>query len=446
MLDDILGDESLIQVANVATLPGIQKYSLAMPDIHEGYGFCIGGVAAMEHPNGVISPGGVGFDINCGVRLLKSEQNFKEIKPNLENLAVKLYGEIPSGVGRSGKLKLKEADLNEVLRKGAERMVELGYGEKEDLEFLESQGKLEDADASFVSSHAKNRGKDQLGTMGAGNHFIEVQKIIEIFNKKIAEIFGLFENQVVIMIHTGSRGLGHQIATDYVKIMLQNAEKYGIKLPDRQLAALPFNSIEGQKYFKAMKCGANFAWANRQVIAWEAGKAWNRIFGSKLKTVYDVAHNIAKVELFDFGDKSQIQNSKLLVHRKGATRAFPAGHPEIPEKYREAGQPVLIPGSMGTSSYVLVGVQKAMKDSFGSACHGAGRRMSRHAALRKVRGEELKTTLESQGIIVKSGSWRGLAEEAPLAYKDIDDVVDVVQKAGLAEKVAKLKPLAVIKG
>lgn len=460
MLGDILKDESLIQVVNVAVLPGIQKYSLAMPDIHEGYGFAIGGVAAMELPDGVISPGGVGFDINCGVRLLKTGKNADEVNKNLlENLASELFREIPSGVGRGGALKLKDADLDKVLEKGAERMIELEYGASEDLEFLESGGWLKEADPSLVSSHAKNRGQDQLGTMGAGNHFVEIQKVAEIFDEKIAGVFGLFKGQITIMIHTGSRGLGHQVATDYIKIMLQNLEKYGVRLPDSQLAALPFNSPEGQKYFKAMSCGANFAWANRQLITWEVRQVWKKILGNDdLKIIYDVAHNIAKVEKYNPDTANYIRMSRkekiihkdlsdyLLVHRKGATRAFPAGHPEIPEKYRSVGQPVLIPGSMGTASYVLVGTEKAMQETFGSSCHGAGRRMSRHAALKLVRGEELKEQLKSAGIIVKSGSSRGLAEEAPSAYKDVDNVVDIVNNAGIAKKIAKLQPLAAIKG
>ena len=445
MLDDILKDESLIQVVNVATLPGIQKYSLAMPDIHEGYGAPIGGVFAMDSKEGVISPGAIGYDQNCGVRLLKSKKTFDEVKKYSSQLASEIFKEVPSGVGKGGRLKLNNAELNKVLKEGAKRMVELNYGTSEDLEFLESQGELKSADANFVSERAKERGRDQLGTMGAGNHFVEIDRVEEIFNQKIAEIFGLFQNQITVMIHTGSRGLGHQNATDYIRLMLKKMPDYGIKLPDKELAALPFSSSQGQNFFKAMACGANFAWANRQLITWEVRLAWKNVFGNEdLKTVYDVGHNIAKLE--DYGVGSRSAADKLLVHRKGATRAFPAGHPEIPEKYREAGQPVLIPGSMGTSSYILVGTKKAREETFSSSCHGAGRRMSRHAALRQVKGGDLKKQLEARGIVVQSGSWRGLAEEAPIAYKNIDDVVQVVHNAGIAEKVAKLKPLAVIKG
>lgn len=442
MLEQILRDKSLEQVVNVATLPGIQKYSLAMPDIHEGYGAPIGGVFAVSVQDGVISPGAIGYDQNCGVRLLRSEKTIDEIQPRLDDLADGLNREIPSGVGKSGRMRLKNPDFDRVLKNGASRLVESGYGEEADLEFLESRGSLGAADPSLVSEHAKNRGRDQLGTMGAGNHFVEVQKVDEIFDKKVADIFGLFKNQVTIMIHTGSRGLGHQIATDYIKIMLKNLPKYGIELPDRQLAALPFHSSEGQNFFKAMSAGANFAWANRQLITWEVRRVWSGILGksgSSLSVVYDVAHNIAKLE-------EQENGKTLLVHRKGATRAFPAGHPEIPEKYKEAGQPVLIPGSMGTASYVLAGQKKAMEESFGSTCHGAGRKMSRHEALKMVKGEELKKQLEEKGIAVRGGSWRGLAEEAPLAYKNVDDVVEVVDAAGLAKKVARLKPVGVIKG
>lgn len=437
MLEDILEDESLIQAVNVAALAGIQKYSLAMPDIHEGYGFPIGGVAAIAIKTGVISPGGIGFDINCGVRLLKSEKTFSEVKDKLGELASEIYRQVPSGVGKGGRLKLKDKELDEVLKKGARKLVELGYGTGEDLEFLESQGELELGEPSLVSERAKHRGRDQLGTMGAGNHFVEVQRVDEILNKEIAETFGLFKNQITILIHTGSRGLGHQIAADYIKVMLKAMEKYDIKVPDRQLASAPFISLEGQNYFKAMACGANFAWANRQLISWEVREAWKKVLGPPaggLEVMYDVAHNIAKLE------------SSLLVHRKGATRAFPPNHLEIPEKYRPVGQPVIIPGSMGTASYVLAGGQGAMEQTFGSTCHGAGRRMSRTKAKREVRGSELKQELEKKGIVIRTDSISGLAEEAPSAYKDVEEVVEVVHNAGLAKKVARLKPLAVIKG
>ncbi len=444
MLEDALRDKSLYQLVNVATLPGIINYSLAMPDMHEGYGFPIGGVAAMDIKTGVISPGGVGYDINCGMRLLKSEYSEKEIKPHLEKLATEIQKEVPSGLGRGRQLKLDISSINKVLEGGAQRLVEQGYGEKEDLENCESNGKLSQADTSMVSDHAKNRGRDQVGTLGSGNHFLEIQKVDEVFNEKTAETFGLFKDQVVIMIHTGSRGLGHQIATDYIRIMMRAMDKYGIRLPDRELAACPINSSEGQRYFSAMACGANYAWANRQMIARFTRKAWQSVLGEKtspLTLLYDVAHNIAKIEKHVVDGKE----IEVCVHRKGATRAFPSEHSEIPGKYRLVGQPVLIPGSMGTASYVLVGTKEG-KEAWFSTCHGAGRAMSRHEAMRRASGQEVVNRLESKGIVIKCWSLRGIAEEAPMAYKNIDDVVEVVHNSGLSKKVVRLKPLAVIKG
>ena len=441
MLGEILRDRSIEQLINVATMPGIYKYALAMPDAHEGYGFPVGGVSAMDVKEGLISPGGIGYDINCGVRLLRSQLSFQDIKPKLEYLGQAIYKEVPSGVGRGGRLKLKNPELDRVLKSGAQELVKSGYGKPEDLLHLESGGALEGADPSLVSDHAKNRGQDQLGTMGAGNHFVEVGRVDEIFDDEAAKALGLFKDQVTVLIHTGSRGLGHQIATDYIRLMMKAMSKYGIKLPDRELAAAPFGSKEGQDYFKAMQCGANFAWSNRQLITWEVRKAWQDVFGAsgqELDVVYDVAHNIAKLEEYD--------GKKLVIHRKGATRAFPKGNPELAEDYRQIGQPVLIPGSMGTASYVLIGDEGSMKESFGSTCHGAGRRMSRTQAKKQVRGQELKQKLESEGIVINAGSWSGLAEEAPLAYKDVESVVDVVHSVGLAKKVARLKPVAVIKG
>ena len=444
MLEDVFRDRSLDQLLNIATLPGVVNYSLAMPDMHEGYGFPIGGVAAMDMKNGVISPGGVGYDINCGMRLLKSDYKEEEIKPHLGRLATEIQKEVPSGLGQGRQIKLDVSSINRILEKGAQRVVEQGYGEKEDLENCESNGKLSQADASLVSDHAKNRGKDQVGTLGSGNHFVEIQKVDEVFDEKTAEVFGLFKNQVVIMIHTGSRGLGHQVATDYIRIMMRAMDKYGIRLPDRELAACPIDSPEGQKYLSAMAAGANYAWANRQTITHFVRKAWESVLGEKaspLILLYDIAHNIAKIE------KHEVQGKilELCLHRKGATRAFPPGHPEIPLKYREIGQPVLIPGSMGTASYVLVGANTG-KDAFFSTNHGAGRTMSRHEAVRKVSGQNLLKELESKGIIVKCWNLRGIAEEAPIAYKDVDDVVEIVHNAGLSKKVVRLKPLAVIKG
>jgi tRNA-splicing ligase RtcB len=442
LLEDIFRDRSLEQLVNLTTLPGIKKYALAMPDCHEGYGSPIGGVAAIDAASGVISPGVCGYDINCGMKLLGSEILADEIKNNLGKLADEIYREVPSGLGVGRQMKLDMPSFDKILESGAERVVEQGYGEKEDLENCEANGRLAWADASAVSMQAKNRGRDQVGTLGSGNHFLEIQKVSEIFEKEAAKSFGLFENQVVVMIHTGSRGLGHQIATDYLRLMVKIMPKYGISLPDRELVAVPFKSSEGQRYFSAMACGANFAWVNRQMIAHFIRKAWNKILGKKsLKTVYDVAHNIIKLEKYDIGGKM----AEVLVHRKGATRAFPPQSPEIPGGYREAGQPVLIPGSMGTASYVLAGKAQA-EESFYSACHGAGRIMSRHAALKAISGKEVARQLEQKGIIMRSASLKGIAEEAPLAYKDVDKVVDIVHRAGLAKKAAKLVPMAVIKG
>lgn len=444
MLEDAFKDRSLEQLVNVAALPGIVNYSLAMPDMHEGYGFPIGGVAAMDVKEGVISPGGVGYDINCGMKLLKSDYEVKNIQPYLETLSSEIQKEVPSGLGRGGQIKLTIGQIDKILEGGAKRLVEQGYGEKEDLENCESGGSLDRADASFVFERAKIRGRDQVGTLGSGNHFLEIQKINEIFDEKTAQVFGLFKDQVVIMIHTGSRGLGHQIATDYIRIMMEAMPKYGIRLPDRELAACPISSPEGEKYFAAMSCGANYAWANRQMITNFIRKAWKSVLGEKASSLiplYDVAHNIAKIEKHVINDRE----IELCVHRKGATRAFPPGNQEIPEKYQEVGQPVLIPGSMGTASYVLVG-QREGKEAWHSTCHGAGRTMSRREATRRVSGQDVVKGLESKGIIVKCWSLRGIAEEAPMAYKDINSVVEVVGKAGLSKKVARLVPLAVIKG
>lgn len=441
MLDEILRDRSLEQLVNLTVLPGIYKYALVMPDAHEGYGSPIGGVAAILAEEGIISPGMSGYDINCGVRLLRSEKTYDEIKKYLENLGTAIFHEVPSGVGRGGRLRLTNQELDKVFLGGAKRMVEMGYGEKEDPEYLESHGRLENALPDKVSPTARLRGRDQLGTMGAGNHFVEIQRVDEILDKEAGRTLGLFENQVTIMIHTGSRGLGHQVATDYIRSSVRAMPKYGIELPDRELAGVPFNSPEGQDYFGAMAAAANFAWANRQLITWEVRRAWENVLGipgKELEIIYDVAHNIVKLEEYD--------NKNLIIHRKGATRSFGPGHPEIHELYRAVGQPVLIPGSMGTASYVLVGTNQAMEETFGSSCHGAGRRLSRHAAKRQVHGATLREQLEKQGIVVRAGSMSGLAEEAPVAYKDVEDVVDVVHQAGIAKKVARLKPLAVVKG
>lgn len=445
MLQQVIADRSLWQLANVATLPGIQKYAIAMPDIHEGYGFPIGGVAAMAiDEGGVISPGGIGYDINCGVRLLATDLQLKDVAQYLETLASQIYHTVPSGVGRSGPIKLTHKDLDRILENGAPRMVNLGYGDALDLEHCEAQGYLQDANASLVSDHAKDRGKDQLGTLGSGNHFLELQVVDYIFEEKIAQTFGLKLGHITAMIHCGSRGLGHQVCTDYVKLMLRAQNKYQIKLVDRQLACAPFLTQEGQDYFSAMKASANFAWANRHVIGHQIRESFQRVFGrtTPVRTVYDVAHNIGKIETHDIDG----QLKKLIVHRKGATRAFGPSLHDLPTKYMHTGQPVLIPGTMGTSSYVLVGAHHGMQHAFGSACHGAGRAMSRHAAKKIESGPQVRKKLLDQGILVFCDSNRGLSEEAPYAYKDVDEVINVVHGAELAYKVARLRPLAVIKG
>jgi len=430
MLDQILSDRSLEQLVNVATLPGIEGHAIAMPDIHEGYGFPIGGVAAFDLDRGIISPGGIGYDINCGVRLLATSQQFERLGEKIPALAREIYHRVPSGVGRGNRITFSRDQLEKVLREGAPCMVEFGYGEKDDLGRIESGGVLDVADPSKVSLQAKQRGMDQLGTMGAGNHFVEVDRVEKIFDREAAGRMGLFEGQVVIQLHTGSRGLGHQIATDYIRIMNRVMPTYGIAVPDRELGCVPFRSPEGQDYFSAMSAGANFAWANRQLITWEIRQAWEAVMDSDpLRVVYDVAHNIAKIETHEIDGRKR----QLLVHRKGATRAFP-------------GQPVIIPGSMGTASFVLEGDPASMHESFGSSCHGAGRRMSRTRAKHLVQGSSLKAELEEMGISVQAGSMSGLAEEAPEAYKDVADVVGTVAAAGIARKVAELRPVGIMKG
>jgi tRNA-splicing ligase RtcB len=431
MLEATFADRTIEQLVNVATLPGIQGAALAMPDAHEGYGFPIGGVAAIVWPDGVISPGGIGYDINCGVRLLKMEKSYDEIKPHLHKLAHSLARAIPSGVGRGGKINFSRGELADILRYGAPYLVKRGYGTADDLAHIESGGALEDANPEMVSEHALARGSDQVGTMGSGNHFVEVDVVDTLYDETIAKRFGLFSGQIVILIHTGSRGLGHQVATDYIRLMGSAMQKYGIVLPDRELACVPFSSKEGQHYFQAMNAAANFAFANRHMIAWHIQETIRREFGpsTKVETLYDVCHNIAKIEEYEINGIAK----KLIIHRKGATRAF-------------VDQPVLIPGSMGTASYVLAGTLEALKISFGSTCHGAGRAMSRHAAKRQIAGSVLLHDLEAKDICVEAGSMSGLAEEAPFAYKNVDDVVEVVANAGIAKKVARLRPCAVIKG
>ncbi|MFH1832123.1 MAG: RtcB family protein [bacterium] len=447
MLTDILADKTLAQLANITMLPGIIGTAQAMPDAHEGYGFPIGGVAATEFPSGVISPGGIGYDINCGVRLLRSNLNINDIKDKTELLAQKLYNWVPSGVGRGGSLKLSAKNLDAVLRTGINWPIKEGYGEQSDMHYTESFGCLSNADPDKVSKQAKERGYDQLGTLGSGNHFIEVDIIDEIYDEQAAGVFGLHKNQIVVLIHTGSRGLGHQIATDHIKIMTQIMQNYGITPPEKELTCVPFNSPEGKDYFDAMACGANYAWANRQMITWRVRQAFAEVFGkdntdANLSLLYDVAHNIAKIENHQINGKQKT----VIMHRKGATRAFGPGHPEIVEEYRATGQPVIIPGSMGTASYVLVGTQEGMNISFGSTCHGAGRRMSRTAAQKSINSYELKESLNKSGIQIQVESLKDLAEEAPQAYKNIDDVISVVQQAGIARPVARLRPCAVVKG
>ena len=445
MMEDVLNDKALWQLVNVATLPGIQRAAFAMPDIHQGYGFPIGGVAGTDvDAGGVISPGGIGYDINCGVRLLAADMTAQELEPHLQKLATRLFHKIPSGVGRGGKLNFDPKELDAILAKGAQRMLELGYGEMQDIELCEERGCMAVADPAMISDKAKKRGSDQLGTLGSGNHFLEVQAVNEIYDNEAAAAFGLKKDQVTIMIHCGSRGLGHQTCTDYVRSMMAKLPDWGYELPDRELIYVPFHSQEGMDYYKAMAAAANYAWANRHLIGHWVRQAWHDVVGDavKLSMVYDVSHNLGKVErhMVDGSEK------ELLVHRKGATRAFGPGLVEVPEKYRAVGQPVLIPGTMGTSSYVLVGTTHSMEVAFGSSCHGAGRRLSRTQAKKLVRGSQLREQLEKRGIIIRSDSDPGLAEEAPLAYKDVDNVVNVVQDAGLAKKVARVRPLAVIKG
>jgi tRNA-splicing ligase RtcB len=437
-------DQTMMQVANVATLPGLVGRSLAMPDAHQGYGFAIGGVAAADIETGVVSAGGVGFDINCGVRLLASDMSLDELKPKLDALLNQMFRDIPCGTGKKGVIgALSFDDLDRVLKNGAHWAVEKGYGTAADLEHIEETGRLPNADPAAVSDRAKQRGKDQLGTLGSGNHFAEVQYVVEVFDGEAAKAFGLWPHQAVVMIHSGSRGLGHQVCTDYLEVMQSAMKKYNIQIVDRQLACVPIKSPEGQNYLKAMAAAANFAFANRQMMTHWTREAFQRVLGrGNLKVVYDVCHNIAKEEVHLVDGKLR----KVLVHRKGATRAFPKHRPELPKDYYEVGQPVLIPGSMGTCSYVLVGTERAMEETFGSSCHGAGRAMSRHAAKKNITAEQLIKELKDKGIHVRGASKSGLTEEKPDAYKDVSQVVEVVHNAGIAKKVAKLVPVGVIKG
>jgi tRNA-splicing ligase RtcB len=447
LLEAVLGDKSLDQLVNTATLPGVVKYVLAMPDIHQGYGFPIGGVAATELPDGVISPGGVGYDINCGVRLLATHLVQEEVSAHLDVLATALYANCPSGVGKGGNVKLKHAELDQLMETGAEWALKRGFATDADLERTEEGGCLEGADAGKVSQRAKDRGLGQIGTLGAGNHFIEVDVVDRIFDQSAAQRFGLFQGQIAVQIHCGSRGLGHQVCSDYVNLFQKSIRRYGLKLRDRELVCAPLSSPEGQHYLAAMKAAANYAFVNRQVLTHHIRRSFQQVLAGKVKNhnifqIYDIAHNMAKIETHEVEGR----RIKVCVHRKGATRAFGPGSEVLPPVYRDIGQPVLVPGSMGTASWVLIGTQTSMQQTFGSTCHGAGRTMSRHKAKKTVHGGRLREELEARGIKVRAGSMSGLAEEAPVAYKDVGRVVEVVHGAGIARMVASLAPLAVIKG
>ena len=443
LIKQIERDQTKDQVANVATLRGLVGRSLAMPDAHQGYGFCIGGVAAADLEEGVVSAGGVGFDINCGVRLLAAPFAVDDVRGKLDQLLNQLFRDIPCGTGRKGPVEISRSELDLVLKDGARWAVRNGHGKEPDLNRIEDYGALPEAEPAFVSERAKDRGQYQLGTLGSGNHFLEIQAVDEVFEPGVAGTFGIQKGQVVVLMHSGSRGLGHQVCTDFLDLMQAGMKKYGLSVIDRQLACVPISSREGGSYLGAMAAAANFAFANRQMMTHRAREAFRRVLGSgDLRIVYDVCHNIAKIETHEVDGTLK----RVLVHRKGATRSFPAGHPVLPEELRGAGQPVLIPGSMGTSSYVLVGTEQAMKETFGSSCHGAGRAMSRTQARRETTADELLSEMKEKGILVRGETRSGLVEEKPDAYKDVNRVVDVVQGAGIARKVAKLVPLAVMKG
>ncbi len=447
LLEQVADDKSLEQAVNTATLPGLVGHVVVMPDMHQGYGFPIGGVAATEFPQGVISPGGVGYDINCGVRLLASSIEAEAAAPYMDTLATLINQYCPSGVGREGMVRVGVPELERVMREGARWALKNGYATETDLAHTEEGGCLDGARPEKVSERAKQRGREQIGSVGAGNHFVEVDVVEEIFDPQTASTFGLREGCLVVQIHCGSRGLGHQVCTDYVQEFQGAVRRYGIQLPDRELVCAPMDSPEGQAYLGAMRAAANFAFANRQILAHSIRRAFEETFAGKekgwqLTQVYDICHNIGKVETHEVDGR----RLKVCVHRKGATRAFGPGHPDLPPEYRQTGQPVLVPGSMGTASWVLAGTETSMLRSFGSSCHGAGRMMSRAKAKHDVRGEELRREMESRGIHVRAGSMSGLAEEAPQAYKNVDAVVETVCAAGIARKVARLRPVAVVKG
>jgi len=448
MLEAMREDQTPEQVANVAFLPGIVNYSLAMPDIHWGYGFPIGGVAAMDVSKGVVSPGGVGYDINCGVRLLRTDLSEDEVRPKMAQLVNGLFSDVPSGLGSEGKIRLGNKEMNELMVGGARWAVKRGMGSAEDLEVTEENGCMRGADPGKVSDRAAKRGRPQAGTLGSGNHFLEIQSVREVFDSEAAGVMGITEpGQILVLIHTGSRGFGHQVCTDHLRVMEQAASRYGIKLPDRQLACAPVESPEGRDYLAAMACAANYAWANRQCIAHWIRECFSRVLGKGpeklgMKQVYDVAHNIAKIEEHVVDGRK----IRVCVHRKGATRAFPAGHKDTPDCYKSIGQPVLVPGDMGRCSFIAVGTQKAMEQTFGSTCHGAGRMLSRGAAKRSMKGADVIQELERRGITVKAENINSLAEEASQAYKDVTDIIEVVHRAGISRKVAMTVPLGIVKG
>jgi tRNA-splicing ligase RtcB len=448
LLAKMLTDRTIDQAVNVAHLPYLYKHVIVLPDGHEGYGFPIGGVAASDAENGVVSPGGVGYDINCGVRLIRTNLAEDQVRSHLKELLQTLYKMVPSGLGSQAIIKLSPSELDYVLTDGVKWAISKGYGWEQDKEMCEEQGVMKGADPSAVSNTAKSRGAPQLGSLGSGNHFLEVQKVDKIFDREAASRYGITdEKQIVVLVHTGSRGLGHQVCSDYLRIIEATSKKYGINLPDRELACAPIYSKEAENYMKAMAASLNFAWSNRQMITHWVREAFRKVFKMKeedlgMKLVYDVAHNIAKFEYHNIDGSIK----KVIVHRKGATRAFPPGSEAIPQQYRDVGQPVLIPGSMGTSSWVLKGTEKAMALSFGSTAHGAGRMLSRAAAVRAYTADRIKRELESKGVFIEAASWRGVAEEAPAAYKNVDEVAEVSHEVGIATKVARLVPLGVVKG
>jgi len=448
LIEAIRSDKSPEQVANVAFLPGIVRYSLAMPDIHWGYGFCIGGVAATDpKQGGVISPGGVGYDINCGVRLIRTHLTQNDVRPRIERLVDTLFRTVPCGVGRGGIVTFSKGELRKLMGEGSSYVVGKGFGWNSDLEATEAGGLIPHAEPNLVSDRALERGQDQCGTLGSGNHFLEVQVVDHVDDPHIAKVLGLEAGVITVMIHSGSRGLGYQVCEDNLKEMRHVPKKYGIELPDPQLACAPVNSAEGKKYLGSMRAAANYAWCNRQIMTHLTRQAFSEVFETPaerlgMHLVYDVAHNIAKMEPYDVDGRS----IELCVHRKGATRAFPPSHPELPERYRGIGQPVLVPGDMGRASYVLVGREGAMRDTFGSCCHGAGRCMSRGAAIRASKGRSIQRELLDRGVIARARGRTGLEEEQPDAYKDVTQVVSVLHAAGIAHKVARLKPVGVIKG